>query len=144
MSATSADFYIQESDRTLVWMGTRAYDGYPYDPDLLPVIDAVNRTSFEQALVNLASTDENFTRPEQGYPYARKTSAESPFSYVFLQDGYVGIYKKGSPNDSDFPKLKFPDLASIRQEHLVLQSKAKGAGAASYIRPETEDESCTA
>jgi hypothetical protein len=138
MAATTADFYVQESDGSLIWIGSRGFDGYPYSPDLKHVVEATTRAEFEQALVAVADADEHFTRRDQGYPFGRKTSAESPFTYVYLQEGYVAVYKKGKPATEDFPKLKFPDLTDIRQSHVPL--KAKKASAASYIVPETPDE----
>lgn len=135
--ATNADFYVQESDQ-LIWIGSREYDGYPYATDLQPVFDSTTRAEFEQALVKVAESDENFTRREQGYPFGYQSSVESPFTYVFLEEGFVAIYKKGKPSKPDFPRLKFPDLANIRQPHLVL--KAKSAGASAYIRPETDED----
>jgi len=133
MPATTADFYIQQPTGSLEWVGSKAYDGYAWSTDLKPLIESTTRKDFERALVDLSS-HEDFTRPEQGYPFGNKTSAQSPYTYVFLLADYVAIYKRGKPADEDFPKLKFPDLTSIWQPHVKL--KTKGAGAS--INPDTD------
>lgn len=136
MSATTADFYVQSSDGSLEWIGSKGFDGYPWNDELKGVVEAVTRPEYEQALVKLAESCEDFTRRDQGYPFGRKTSAESPFTYVWIKDGYVAIYKKGRPADEDFPMLRFPKLDDIRQQNVTV--KAKGAGIA--FRPESDDE----
>lgn len=136
MAATTADFYIQASDGSLEWIGSKGFDGYPWNEELKCVIEATTRPEYEQALVKLAESSDDFTRQEQGYPFGRKSSAESPYTYVWVKEGYVAIYKKGRPSDEDFPVLKFPKLDGIRQSNVAV--KAKGAGIT--FRPESDDE----
>lgn len=134
--STAADFYVQENDGSLVWIGSKGFDGQPWTDELKPVVEAVTRPAFEQALVALAESSDDFTRQEQGYPYGRKSSAESPYTYVWVKEGYVAVYKRGRPADEDFPTMKWPKLDAIRQSHVPL--KVKGTGIT--FQPETEDE----
>lgn len=128
MAGTSADFYVQETNGSLNWLGSMDYDGYPYSQELQPVVDAQTRGEYEQAVVALSERISDFTRAEQGYPVARKTSAETPFTYVFLiADGYVAVYKRGRAAKEGFPKLKFPDLSSLYAVGVKGGGKGKAA-----------------
>ncbi len=115
------------------------FDGYPYSPEIEPVVTAHTRPDFLQALVSLSERISDYTRPEQGYPFGRKSSAETPYTYVLLNEGYVGVYKRGRPAKDGFPKLKFPDLTPLHQPHVKVETKAK-ASVADAIRAASVEE----
>lgn len=127
MAGTSADFYVQEPDGSVNWLGSMEFDGYPYSSEIEPVVATTTRTEYMQAVVSLSERISDFTRPEQGYPFGRKSSAETPYTYVFLNEGYVAVYKRGRPAKDSFPKLKFPDLTPLHQPHVKVQSNGKAA-----------------
>lgn len=116
------------------------FDGYPYSSEIEPVVTTHTRTDFMQAVVALSERISDFTRPEQGYPFGRKTSAETPYTYVFLNEGYVAVYKRGRPAKDSFPKLKFPDLTPLHQSHVKVQSNGKAAVADAIRAASVEEE----
>lgn len=100
---TRADFYIKKQRmlRADNWIGSIAWDGYP---DGIPaeVLGAQTEQEFRSALAMMASQRNDFTFPEDGWPWPWNDSSITDFAYVFsCQTGRVSWRPIKYPNMSD-------------------------------------------
>jgi len=81
---TRADFYYEKEDKSLEWLGSIGWDGYPSG-----INDAVKQaTDLQQYIeaVKAQITEDRGTFPEQGWPWPWEDSCTTDYSYVF-KDG---------------------------------------------------------
>lgn len=69
--ATRAAFWIGDPRRpdTREWLGCKAFDGYPENSNLLPILVAGTADEFRAAVAHLAKEAKDFARPDGGWPY---------------------------------------------------------------------------
>ncbi len=79
--ATRGDFYVGRGPHA-EWLGSIAFDAYPSDSDLQAVIAADSESAYRAAVGALAVRDD-FTRPEQGWPWPWNDSSTTDVAYAF-------------------------------------------------------------
>ena len=115
---TRADFYTTK-DSELEWLGSIAWDGYEISKDLE---GADNEKSFLDALQEYKATRNDWTAPEDGWPWPWKDSCLTDYAYVF-NGKQVDIYIFGRLHIADGKKIEdreemekvdiFPDMKEI-------------------------------
>lgn len=123
---TRADFYIGRGEDA-EWLGSIAWDGYPKGTPA-PLLVAKNEKEFREAVATIASTEDDFTSPEDGWPWPWEDSNITDYAYTF--DGgevyYTVDYRPnrwwkhsgGKPPEEDDSSLKdlpiaiFPNMKS--------------------------------
>lgn len=118
---TRADFYLGRG-ADAQWLGSIAWDGYPagLNPSLLA--DKSEATYFLDFALHI-STREDFTSPEEGWPWPWDNSHTTDYAYAFdagqvwcCHYGYEW-FKADEPqpaNDRDVKKTVFPDMRAIK------------------------------
>lgn len=78
---TRADFYLGRGE-TAEWIGSIAWDAYP---DGIPasVLSASTQEQFTTALLVFVSDRDDFTSPEDGWPWPWKDSRTTDYAYAF-------------------------------------------------------------
>lgn len=68
---TRASFWIGDPRQVDAreWLGCKAFDGYPDNPDLGPILDATTPEDFRAAVLAMAEGRKDFARPDRGWPY---------------------------------------------------------------------------
>jgi hypothetical protein len=119
---TRADFYIGNGDHG-EWLGSIAYDGYEWENGNSPLTEAETPEDFRAAVQDIAKGRDDFTFPEDGWPWPWATSHTTDYSYVF-NEGSVEIYcfgcKKLSVNSGEVNYEKeeeewFPNMTAIQK-----------------------------
>ena len=77
---TRADFYINRGEKA-EWLGSIAWDGHP-DGDSEDLLNIKTRAEFVLRLQKLSKRDD-WTSPEQGWPWPWKDSNTTDYSYAF-------------------------------------------------------------
>lgn len=113
---TRADFYVGGPD-TLLWLGSIAYDGYP--KGLAPeLIGATDEQAYRAAVARQAA-DDDFTSPEQGWPWPWKDSQTTDYAYTFTAGAvYACTFGRGwwlatEPEPEGLTLRTFPDMTDI-------------------------------
>ncbi len=78
---TRADFYIGRGE-SAEWLGSIAFDGYP-DGVPEPLLGCASEKEFRDAVQTVASENDHFTRPEQGWPWPWEDSGTTDYSYAY-------------------------------------------------------------
>lgn len=108
---TRADFYIGVGPKA-EWLGSVAWDGDEWHENKDSTIaQAITETEFRTAVESLHDRDD-FTKPEQGWPWPWEDSNTTDYAYCF-NEGKVEAYSFGSPaNDEDAPERNdWPDMS---------------------------------
>jgi len=116
---TRADFYIGRGE-SAEWLGSIAWDGYPEGIDA-PVTEASTEDGFRNAVLNFAAGRDDYTAPEQGWPWPWDTSHTTDYAYAF-DEGKVWASCFGGewfdatrpddhPESNDNPAV-FPDMSA--------------------------------
>lgn len=128
---TRADFYVRRDREVKLraedWLGSIAWDGYPSGlPDELR--EATTEEAYRAEVAKLA-TREDWTRPEDGWPWPWNDSRTTDYAYVFT-NGVEGSGVQAScfgrawfpaagkePERGDEPQLldQFPDMAAVKK-----------------------------
>lgn len=122
---TRADFYIRKEGQ-MKWLGSQGWDGHP-ESIAGTVLSATTENEFEAAVVDYASKRNDWTSPQNGWPWPWSDSRTTDYSYVF-EDGKVMAscfgYKLFDPlevqdesdEDEDDTKLEnyFPDMKALQ------------------------------
>jgi hypothetical protein len=87
---TRADFYVGRGEKA-EWLGSIAWDGYP-DGITPNVLAATTEDEFRAVVKDFATTREDWTAPEMGWPWPWDTSHTTDYAYAF--DGGV-VYGSG-------------------------------------------------
>lgn len=81
---TRADFYIGRGEQA-EWIGSIAGDGHADGSRTEKAFKATTESAFRAAVAKLAEEDD-FTRPEDGWPWPWKTSRTTDYAYAFEGD----------------------------------------------------------
>lgn len=123
---TRADFYVEQTDGQLDWLGSIAWDGYPGG---LPrgLLGARTESGFRHAVAAELASRNDATLPDKGWPWPWDDSHTSDYGYVFRKDcvmfEYEGHWFKVSDHDAAFAddadsarfrqgEAKFPDMSA--------------------------------
>lgn len=128
---TRADFYIGRGENA-EWLGSIAWDGYPEGIDA-PVLQASTVEGFRNALVNFATTRNDWTDPEQGWPWPWDTSHTTDYAYAFDEgkvwaSGFGGQWFDATTPDADTEEnhadksVVFPDMSARKNFTLGARS----------------------
>lgn len=119
---TRADFYLGRG-RNAEWLGSIAYDGYPYvfDRNGIPmnVLKSTDKLEFMHYLYLFFRKKDDYISTSNGWPWPWEDSRTTDYSYAF-DDGkvYVSCFghkwktwedlKKEEPEEEDEEKEEFP------------------------------------
>ncbi|MBX9656770.1 hypothetical protein K2Y11_24395 [bacterium] len=136
---TRADFYVGKNE-TAEWLGSVAWDGYREGIDDA-VLNAKSEEEFRAAVAKFASERDDWTAPEQGWPWPWDTSEISDCSYWFFngqvyddqsygnQDNvYMPLSIKTDEETGEWPeglqleKITFPNMAERKNVTLGARS----------------------
>jgi len=96
---TRADFYIGRG-QDAKWLGSVAWDGYVWSEDKsCAIMAATTEQEFEDAVAQLRERND-FTTPEQGWPWPWSDSRTTDYAYV-LHDNKVKAYCFGTDCDDE-------------------------------------------
>lgn len=135
---TRADFYIGRGDKA-EWLGSIAWDGYPNGLER-QVLECRTEPSFRKEVATL-HTREDWTQPEQGWPWPWENSAITDYTYAFDKGRvwascFGGAWfraDKDEPEDKGKKKSAvFPDMTSRQKTTFgkrsgVIMISARGA-----------------
>jgi hypothetical protein len=132
---TRADFYVGR-DQDAEWIGSIAWDGYREGiPEA--VLKAESEEAFRAAVANFASERDDWTSPDQGWPWPWNDSGTTDCSYWFfgdhVSDDHGGVYCScATPmpeDDAEYEALKsagerirFPDMSARKNVTLGRRS----------------------
>src|SRR5271155_2203845 len=116
---TRADFYIGRGT-TAEWIGSVGWDGYP---DAMPkeLFDSTNDAAFRIQVARLDASREDFTHPDEGWPWPWDNSQLTDFSYAFDEQkvwascfGYAWQLATEFKDieDEHGPRVEFPDMSA--------------------------------
>lgn len=128
---TRADFYIKE-DKEWEWLGSVGWDGYEWHEDKNnPLILSKTKELFKNAVKFIELHRDDFTLPEQGWPWPWNDSTLTDYSYVF-ENGKVDVYIFGElvigyddeleEDITTETKSEFPDMSEIQNVTLGKRS----------------------
>ncbi len=85
---TRADFYLERDDKRLMWIGSKAHDGSPWN---IPtdVLIQINPVMFEELVTDflLNHRDDSIIRQEgERWPWPWSDSRITDFSYIFMNN----------------------------------------------------------
>lgn len=108
---TRADFYVDEDEKLTKedWVGSIAWDGYPEGIDK-EVLEAKTKEEFLKALKKFVEGRNDFTKPEEGWPWPWEDSGTTDYAYIF--DG-----KK-----VHWDSRNYPDMSSIKRVQMGKKS----------------------
>ena len=97
---TRADFYIGTGE-TAEWIGSVAWDGYEWDEDKdCPLMTAKTEEEYRAAVAEIAKERDDWTAPEQGWPWPWKDSGTTDYAYYF-ENGAVSAKDR-----DDWPNME--------------------------------------
>ncbi|RMG96177.1 MAG: hypothetical protein D6706_10640 [Chloroflexi bacterium] len=100
---TRADFYIGVG-KNAEWLGSVAWDGYEWDYDPThPVMKAETEEEFREAVQQIAKDRDDWTAPEDGWPWPWDDSSLTDYIYAFV-DGTVKVFV-GDEMDVEWPDM---------------------------------------
>lgn len=108
---TRADYYIGKG-KDLRWLGSTAYDGCP---DWMPkkFLRAKTEEEYLAEFNKKISTRDDFTSPEQGWPWPWEDSHTTDYAYTFFE-GKVWACNNCHWFDPIEPPVEFPDMTQIQ------------------------------
>lgn len=87
---TRADFYVGVGENA-EWIGSVGWDGYEWAEDKdCPLLNAKTEDDFRAAVYEIAADRDDWTDPEQGWPWPWDDSRLTDYTYYF-QDGKTGF-----------------------------------------------------
>lgn len=118
---TRSDFYVKRGEDA-EWIGSFAWDGYPggFDASLYGV---TTEQAFREWVATEAAKRDDFTHPDQGWPWPWETSHTTDFAYAFDEGrvwvadfgkGWVAWRPEFMLEDDSFenqPRVVFPDMS---------------------------------
>lgn len=91
---TRADFYVGRGEGA-EWLGSIAWDGYPTAvlgrEHRTLLMDASSEEAFREAVKVQLGPREDFTRPEDGWPWPWETSNTTDYAYAF-DEGQLWVH----------------------------------------------------
>lgn len=96
---TRADFYVGVGPDA-EWLGSVGFDGYQWDeqPDC-PLMQASSEEEYRAAVECIAASRNDWTDPEQGWPWPWNDSKLTDYAYAFV-DGKTQV-----PDRKDWPDM---------------------------------------
>ena len=111
---TRADFYIGRGEQA-EWLGSIGWDGYPDGIDK-ELFEAATEAEFRERLAKFAASRDDWTKPEQGWPWPWNDSQMTDYAYAFDQ-GKVHAFNSGwfdplleEPEEKEDCIGVFPDM----------------------------------
>jgi len=106
---TRADFYIEE-DSNLIWLGSIAWDGYTIDERRgekdKAIMSSKTKDKYIMALKDFVDGRDDFTSPENGWPWPWEDSCTTDYAYIFhgnrVQSYSWGKTRKGMNEDGEY------------------------------------------
>ena len=116
---TRADFYIKVGKNLVQkdWIGSIAWDGYPEGIDKT-VLEAGTINQFKKACLDFFSKRDDYTKPEEGWPWPWDTSATTDYAYVYdnsISKVLISEFDKETdwPNMKNIQKVQFGDKSGL-------------------------------
>lgn len=82
---TRADFYVGRDPKTMEWLGSIAFDGYPDGiPESVP--QATSEEQYRAAVAEMFGDCDDATLPEQGWPWPWDNSATTDYAYAYDEE----------------------------------------------------------
>lgn len=112
---TRADFYIGEGE-SAEWLGSVGWDGYEWHerrPNALML--GSTEEHFRECVRNIAQERDDFTSPDQGWPWPWDGSQTTDYAYCWTPEGvkvfvFGELLVDGDQFDGDKPKAIFPNM----------------------------------
>lgn len=105
------------------WLGCKAWDGYPGNPEIDVILRAASEAEFGGAVAGLAAKSDDFARPDRGWPYPWDDDIFlTDFTYAFFdgcpratcfRSGFVPASKVLGNPDFEWDSKDDPTLKSI-------------------------------
>lgn len=113
---TRADFYIGTGE-SAQWLGSVAWDGYEWCEDLeCALMKAKTEKEFLAAIRDIANKRDDFTSPNQGWPWPWENSFTTDRAYAFVNGKAEWFAWGKQPSESDPEELErvcdWPDMTS--------------------------------
>ena len=133
---TRADFYIGRG-KSAEWIGSIAWDGYPDGRDIQRLITGSQLTrslgsDFRATVNTVMGKRDDFTRPEEGWPWPWGTSHTTDYAYAWDKgEIWCSCFGHewqrledwdGDAEDEKMPKDAFPDMSDIKSVTLGKKS----------------------
>ena len=115
---TRADFYIGRGENA-EWLGSIAWDGHP-DGAVSELASAESEDDFRNLLAMFAAKRDDWTSPDQGWPWPWEDSRTTDYAYAF-DDGKVWAScfgrtwspaKDYDPPEDAVKEAVFPDMSA--------------------------------
>jgi len=91
---TRADFYVGIG-KNAEWLGSVGWDGYEWDNADNALINAATESEYRAAVADIARSREDWTAPEQGWPWPWKDSNTTDYAYAH-HNGRTEVFTKQS------------------------------------------------
>lgn len=106
---TRADFYIKH-DIEYEYLGSVGWDGYWWDEnkDCNLMVSSTEK-EFRWAVQKIALERNDFTHPDEEWPWPWENSNTTDFAYVFNGDK-IDVYRFGRLNGRGSKKTDWPDM----------------------------------
>lgn len=110
---TRADFYEGVGPKAK-WLGSVAFDGYEWHetPDCA-LMQSQTASAFAEQVGKIAEDRDDFTKPENGWPWPWGTSATTDYAYCFVE-GEVQVYTFGKLAETDIARSDWPDMSAVQ------------------------------
>lgn len=124
---TRADLWVRRGDNKLEpqdWIGSIAWDGYPSGlPD--DVLKAKTEREFRDRVAAMAAGRDDWTKPEDGWPWPWEDSNTTDYAYVFECGRVMAFNFRWFPADEPEPDAddeeeeleehgEFPNMESVK------------------------------
>ena len=118
---TKADFYVGRGT-TAEWLGSVAYDGYPFGFDAKFFAPGKTAEEWRAAVLREVTGRKDGTLPEQGWPWPWGDSRTTDYAYAW-DDGVIWCscfgtawYRYGIDNEPDGEQkvAVFPDMTKVQ------------------------------
>jgi len=83
---TRADFYLEQDDKRLMWIGSLYKDGHPWNIPI-EILIQVNPVMFEELVTDFLKTKDSALRQEgDHWPWPWADSRMTDYSYIFMMN----------------------------------------------------------
>lgn len=110
---TRADFYIGTGENA-EWLGSVAWDGYEwYEDKGCPLMKATNEEEYRAALKKIAKDRDDWTNPDQGWPWPWKDSGTTDYVYYFDSGKVSAEDRHDWPNMEDRQNVTYGKRSGV-------------------------------
>lgn len=128
---TRADFYVGAGEKA-EWLGSIAWDGYVDNESLHPILLSRSEEKYREEVGKLSERND-FSSPENGWPWPWEDSGTTDFSYFFVRGQVVfcvfgeGYFDAQHEIENDYPGMDeaevqpnqpMPDMTSKKNVQL--------------------------